>query len=354
MVKLLIRKSDNPLQAGNAPGTLEYIGISREEAPKVEWIVFSPEFIEEETAIRFERNSIREGILWLNLQGVHQVDVVQDISRQFGLHVLTQEEIVNTEQRPKLEFFEPYIFMPLKMIYPSVKSDSFIVEHLSLVLGENFVLTFQEQSRDVFHPIRERLKDVKSRIRNRGTDYLFYALVDAVISNYFAYADRVEEQVAALEVEIYAKTNSLQLKQIQQLQSDVNQILRYLLSLREFSTFFLRSDSTLIQEETHIFVRDLADDIATLKEQMETNREQLRNLRDLYLALVNHRMNEVVKTLTIISTIFIPLTFLSGIYGMNFSYIPELQFRYGYFYLLGIMIVMVLGMMVYFRYRKWI
>ena len=214
MIKLLIKESNSEQVVGSAPGTLQYIGANNQEKPQLENYVFSPDSFEEKQTEFFE-GSFREkegSVYWLNLKGIHQVELVRRIGKYFDLHVLTQEEIVNTEQRPKLEQFESYLFMPLKMVYPGSKEDSFIVEHISLVLGENFVLSFQEQSQDVFQPIRQRIKDPKSRLRERGADYFFYTLLDAIVSNYFGYVDRIEERISTLEEEIYSKTNSFQLK----------------------------------------------------------------------------------------------------------------------------------------------
>jgi len=357
MVKLLVKKVMNRAEAGLAPGTLQYIGSEQRGVPKVGVTKFSESLLEKGEdwkSLAVGPDQTSDKVLWVNVEGVHEVAVVQQISRHFGLHILTQEEILNTEQRPKVEEYPEYLFLPLKMLYPADSGNQYYIEHISLVLGRGYVLSFQEQSRDVLGLLRRRLEDPDARIRKRKADYLLYAILDAIVSHYFSYADQLEEQIDELEDRIFHRQGAEQLREIQQLQSDNTVFLRYILPLREVVLYFLKADHPMVEERNHVFFRDLLDDVGTIRERAESNRELLRNLRDFYLALNNQRMNEVMKTLTIIATIFIPLTFIAGIYGMNFANMPELQWQNGYFYILGIMGGIFLGMLVYFWRRKWI
>lgn len=293
-----------------------------------------------------------KGFKWLNVSGLSNVDEIGKLSEFFALHPLVQEDIVNVGARPKFDEFDKYLFIVLKMMY--YKDNQLVVEHVSFVLMDNLVISFQEVKDDVFNGVRERLRIGKGRIRMAGADYLLYTLIDAVVDHYFVvfenYGDRIEE----LENEIFEDPDESISAQIQHMKRQVFRIRRALFPMREVVNRLERSESPLILEETRPFIRDVHNHNVQLIETVENYRDMTMGLMDLYMTGISHKMNTVMKVLTIISTIFIPLTFIAGIYGMNFEYIPELGYRNAYFILWGVMVAMFLVMLYLFKRKKWL
>lgn len=293
-----------------------------------------------------------KGFKWLNVSGLCKVDDIAKLSEFFALHPLVQEDLVNVGARPKFDEYDNYLFVVLKMMY--YKENQLVVEHVSFVLLDNLVISFQEVHDDVFNAIRERLRIGKGRIRTAGADYLLYALIDAVIDHYFvvfeSYGDRIEE----LENEIFENPDESISARIQHLKRQVFRMRRALFPMREVVNRLERSESSLIQEETRPFLRDVHNHNVQLIETVENYRDMTMGLMDLYMTGISHKMNTVMKVLTIISTIFIPLTFIAGIYGMNFEFMPELSYRYAYFILWGVMVLMFLVMLYLFKRKKWL
>jgi len=264
------------------------------------------------------------------------------------------EDIANTDQRPKIEDFESYLFAVLKMLSYDEKEGEIIVEQLSLILGPSWVISFQENEGDVFDPIRERIRGAQGRIRKMGADYLVYALIDAVVDNYFIAIEKIGEKIEDIEDELVASPSPETLRAIHNLKRQMIVLRKSVWPLREVISRLERWESQLISKLTDIYLRDVYDHTIQVIDAIETYRDMLSGMLDIYLSSVSNRMNEVMKVLTIIATIFIPLTLVAGIYGMNFSYMPELKWDWGYPMVLSIMLAIGLVMLIYFRKKKWL
>jgi len=270
------------------------------------------------------------------------------------LHPLILEDIVNTEQRPKMEDFEQYIFVVLKMLQYNEKEDEIIAEQVSLILGSNFVISFQETEGDIFDPIRDRIRNSKGRIRKMGADYLAYALLDAVVDNYFTILEKIGEKIETVEEELVANPIPETLQIIHTMKREMIFLRKSVWPLREVVGGLQRAESALIQESTGIYLRDVYDHTIQVIDTIETFRDMISGMLDIYMSSVSNKMNEVMKVLTIFAAIFIPLTFIAGIYGMNFQYMPELEWQLGYFAVLLIMLLVAVSLLVYFRKKKWL
>ncbi len=291
-------------------------------------------------------------VTWINIEGIDP-RAIQTIDEHFGVHALVSEDIVNVGQRPKMEDYGDYIYIVLKMIYFNEKVNEIIDEQISLIVGANFVISIQEKEGDIFDPIRQRIRSSKGRIRTMGADYLAYALLDAIIDNYYVVLEKRGEDLENLEDEIMANPSNEIGQKIHQLKRDMIYLKRQIWPLREVVSGLQRNESKLISKQTGVYLRDLYDHTIQVMDTVESFREMLSGLHDSYLSGISNKMNEVMKVLTIFAAIFIPLTFLAGVYGMNFEFMPELKWKYGYFMLLGLMAVCGLGMVVYFKRKKW-
>jgi len=288
------------------------------------------------------------------VDGIHEASIVEKTGRHFDLHPLVLEDIMNTEQRPKMEDFGNCVFVVLKMLYPEGEETEIVVEQVSLILGQNFVISFQEREGDVFNPIRERIGKDRGRIRKMGADYLAYALIDAVVDSYFAILERVGEAVEDLEAGLVSDPKAQTLQAIHNLKREMIFLRRSVWPMREVVSALGRRESPLIHESTGIYLRDVYDHTIQVIDTIETYRDIISGMRDTYLSSISNRMNEVMKVLTIFASVFIPLTFFAGIYGMNFKYMPELEFRWSYPILLGALVTVGVSMFGLFKRRKWL
>lgn len=293
-------------------------------------------------------------VTWINIDGIQRIDVIEKIGKHFNLHPLALEDIVNTGQRPKMEDFVDYIFVVLKMLHYDEKESETKAEQLSLILGPNWVISFQENEGDVFDPIRERIRADKGRIRKMGADYLVYALIDAVVDNYFIILEKIGEKIEEIEDELVANPAPETLQAIHNLKRQMIFLRKSVWPLREVISRLERWESQLINKSTDIYLRDVYDHTIQVIDAIETFRDMLSGMLDIYLSSVSNRMNEVMKVLTIIATIFIPLTLVAGLYGMNFRYMPELEWPWGYPLVLFVMFVIGVLMLIYFRKKKWL
>ncbi|RMF86457.1 MAG: magnesium and cobalt transport protein CorA [Nitrospinota bacterium] len=344
-------------KAGLPPGTLVYVG--EERLPDVTITLFAYDehrLQEQEVKTVEECLPFREkpGVTWINVDGIQQVEVLEKLGAYFGLHPLVLEDIVNTEQRPKVEDFGEYLYLVLKMVQYQAERHEIVIEQVSLVLGKDFVLSFQEQAGDVFQPVRERLRSGKGRIRKMGADYLAYALVDAIVDHYFLLLENLGEQMEDLEEELITHPMPETLHTIHKLKREMLFLRRSIWPLREVISGLSRGESPLIQKTTGVFLRDVYDHTVQVIDTIETFRDMLSGMLDIYLSSVSNRLNEVMKVLTIIATIFIPLTFIAGIYGMNFKYMPELEWHWGYPVVLLLMLGIACVMLIYFRKKQWL
>lgn len=291
---------------------------------------------------------------WLNVDGLDEVGALETLGEEFGLHSLLLEDIVNTTQRPKLDDYDDHLFLVLKMLTFDEAEARIADEQVSLVLGPHFVLSFQERRGDVFEAVRDRIRGGKGRIRTAGSDYLAYAIVDAVVDHYFLVLEQVGEWIDRVEEELIADPSVETMGEIHRLRREMLYFRRAVWPLREVVAAMGREDTSLVSPGVRIFIRDVYDHMVQVIDTAETYRELISGMLDTYLSSVNNRMSEVMKVLTIIATIFIPLTFLAGIYGMNFRTMPELTWRWAYPVLLGVMGALAGGMLLWFRRRDWI
>jgi len=290
---------------------------------------------------------------WINIDGLHKVDIIEKIGANFKLHPLTLEDIVNTEQRPKMEDYGDYLFLVLKMLTYGDKTHEIHTEQVSLILGSNFIISFLEDPGDVFDPVRERLRKSGGKIRKSGADYLAYRLMDAVIDHYYLILEKLGDRIESLEEELVTRPSQTTLHNLHSLKRSMIFLRKSVWPLRELISGLERSESVLIQKTTRVFLRDIYDHTIQVIDTMETFRDMVSGMLDIYLSSISYKMNEIMKVLTIIATIFIPLTFVAGVYGMNFDNMPELRWHWGYFYLWGVMAAIALVMLFYFRKKKW-
>ena len=355
MAKLIKKRSR---KAGLPPGTLVHIGEKRVEESKITVIDYDEaSFQEEEVKTVEECFAFRDkpSVTWINVEGIHQVEVVEKLGHCFGLHPLVLEDILNTDQRPKMEVYGGYVYIVLKMLYGNHSNRSIEVEQVSLILGSNFVMSFQEGIEgDVFNPVRERIRSGKGLIRKMGPDYLAYSLIDTIVDNYFLILERLGERIEILEEELVARPTTSTLEEIQKIKYQMVFVRRAVWPLREVISGLGRKESPLIREPTEVYLRDVYDHTVQVMDTIETYREMLSGMLDIYLSSVSNRLNSVMKVLTIIATIFMPLTFIAGIYGMNFKYMPELEWRWGYLAAWLLFVVIGISMLIYFKKKKWL
>jgi magnesium transporter len=343
-------------RAGSAPGTIVHTGPKKIEKVQVSLTDYDEQSLREEPVERIEdcfpfRDS--PTVSWLNVDGLHDVDLIQRIGTHFGIHPLVLEDIAAVNQRPKVEEYEDYVYVVLHMLSFEAGVKRIQKEQLSLILGRNFVFSFQERAGDVFDPVRERIRAAKGRIRSSGPDYLAYALMDAVVDGYYGILESIGDEVEDLDAAVMESPEQSTLHQIHDLKREMLVMRRAVWPVREVMSQLLRADNSLIAEGTRIFLRDVYDHSVQVLDTVETLRDLTGGLTDLYLSSVGHRQNEVMKVLTIMASIFIPLTFMAGVYGMNFQYMPELRMHWAYPVVLGLM-AGVAGLMAwYFRRKGW-
>jgi magnesium transporter len=344
------------IKSGLPPGALVHIGKYRGGHLSIDVIEYDEkhyvekEFTKAEDCFPF-KDSKRAA--WININGLSDVESIGAIGAHFNLHPLLIEDILNTNHRPKLEEFDNCVFITLKMLGVSKDNESIVSEQISFVLGPNWVLSFQEIKGDIFDTIRERIRESKGNVRLKNTDYLLYRLIDTVVDNYFFVTENISEKIELLEEEVLKISENETLSAIQALKKEIIGLRKVINPLRD-SVGALHNDTGLIDNETRRYFRDIYEHIIQLNDSLDSQRDLLANLMDLYLSGVSNKMNKVMQLLTIISTIFIPLTFIAGVYGMNFQYMPELNWKYGYLIVWAIMIIITLLMLRFFKGKKWL
>ena len=288
------------------------------------------------------------------MDGLHDLSTMKEIGQTFDLHPLLVEDILNTGQRPKLEVFDNCLFIVLKMIRYEKEKQMIVNEQLSMVLGDTFLLTFQEQPGDVFEPVRERIRNQKGRIRGSGIDYLAYALLDTVVDNYIFIIEKLGEKIEDIEEEVLEKADAGVMEKINIFKREMNFLRKSIRPAREAIIQLSKLDSELIREQTIPFLKDLQDLITHAAEAIDTYRDMLSDQLNLYNSVTSNRLNDIIKVLTIFAAIFIPLTFIAGIYGTNFEYLPELHYKYSYFVFWGVIIIVAAVMLLFFKKKKWL
>ena len=345
-------------KSGLPPGTPVHIGERKAGAPRVSLMYYDGEqLVEEEvTDISACRTWLSQpGATWINIEGVHQIDLLEQFGAVFGLHPLVLEDIANTGQRPKVEDYGGYLYIVLRMLSLHAATQEVVGEQVSLVLGPNFVISFQEGiAGDAFDPIRERLRTSKGRARHEGADYLVYSLIDAIVDGYFVLLEKLGEQIEELDERMLASSAREATRTINHLKREMIWLRKAVWPLREMISALQRAESSLIQASTGVYLRDVYDHTIEVIDTVETYRDVLSGMLDNNLSLLTARLNEVMKVLTVISTIFIPLTFIAGVYGMNFRYMPELAWRWGYPLVMLGMAGIAVALYFYFRRKKWL
>ena len=351
-MKLVQKRSK---KTGLPPGTLVHIGERKSAKVTITTFHYTATGCEEQLLEQPDGlvPPADESMVWINVGGVHKVEIVEALGKQFFLHPLLLEDVANTDQRPKLDDYETYVFLVMKMLSLTDRQE-IAVEQVSLVLGRNYVLSFQENGTDVFQPVRERLRGGKGRLRQSGADYLLYALVDAIVDQYFAVLELLGEKIEALQHMVVADPQPETLKDIHALKRQLLFLRRAVWPLRDVMNNLSRSDCPFLQQPTKIFFRDVHDHVVQIVDTIETLREMVSASLDIYLSSVSYRLNAVMRVLTVITTIFMPLSFIASIYGMNFEYMPELELKWGYPVVLGVMVAVGISMLAVFKNKRWL
>jgi magnesium transporter len=348
-----LRKSSE--KSGQTPGTAVYVGASKSHDVALERFLFDADDLTHEIDVSPAAAGPQAGaVLWLNVDGVHNVPVIEQLGESFGLHPLAVEDIVHTGQRPKVDEYPHHVFLVLRMLRWNDDLDEIDDEQVSLAIGDGWVVSFQERVGDVFDPIRTRLSSNRGRVRRMGADYLAYVLVDAIVDHYFVVLETLGERIEALGESIADDVDGETMTSIRRLKKELLFMRKSVWPLREVISSLQRDHGDWIGKSTLPYLRDLYDHTIQIIDTVETYRDMVSGLMDLHMSTMSQRMNEVMKVLTIIATIFIPLSFVAGVYGMNFRYMPELMWRYGYFGALGLMLAIAVGMLVYFKRKKWL
>jgi magnesium transporter len=354
-LKLKPRKKKRQ-NTGLAPGSLIFTGQKKLEEVQVTLIEYSTDGAvrEQKAEGRIPKPDTTPMVRWYDVRGLHDVALVEELGKQFNVHPLALEDILDTQQRPKFEDYENGLFLILKALSYDKEQQAVLTEQVAIFAGDGFVLSFQENGTDLFPGVRERIHSGRAKIKKRKADYLAYALADNIVDNYYLLLDRMDLVLGDLEEEILSQANRNSKGKIHNLRLQTITLRKILAPLRDAVGQFSRSDSALLAEGTEVFIRDLYDHTLQVMESIDTIRDMMNGLYDLYLSEISFKMNSIMQVLTIISTIFIPLTFLAGIYGMNFEHMPELSWQYGYYYLWGVMLLTSAGLIYYFRHRNWL
>jgi magnesium transporter len=353
---LRIFKKRSAQKKGLPPGTPVYVGEERSRKARIDIIDYDAEHLEEKQVgdlgdcFPYKQTPT---VSWINFDGIHDAELVEDVGRQYDLHPLVLEDIVNSGQRPKLDDHGAYLFLSFKMLSRNTGGEV-DAEQVSIVLGSNYVLSFQEKPGDVFEQVRERIRQSKGRVRLQGPDYLAYSLIDAVVDNYFMVLEGLSDRIESLEEVLVGRPAPAVLAEIHRMKKELVYLRKAVWPLREAIAALARAESELIREGTRAFLRDVHDHAIQVLEVLEAYRDVVSGMVDTYLSSVSNRMNEVMKVLTIIATIFIPVTFIAGIYGMNFEKMPELKTAWGYPAVWCVMLVTAGLMLAYFWRKRWI
>lgn len=342
---------------GTAPGSLAFVGVQKVDSVHMEMVSYNPSEIVEKGAVLLEdisSHDIGPYVSWLNVVGLHDIHIVARIGAEFGLHSLLQEDILNTAQRPKFEELGDHLFVVVKMLHFDSQKEIISAEQLSLVIGKKLLISFQEIPQDVFDPIRERLLRPTTKIRHRSSDYLAFAMLDAIVDQYMVIIEKFGDRIELLEERLLKNPAKEHLEKIYLYKTEINFLRKTIRPVRELVSQFKRTDSELIDETTILYLKDLEDNITHATEAIEIYKEMLNDQMEIYNSSLNNKLNDIIRVLTIFSVVFIPLTFLAGIYGTNFKYLPELEYRYAYPIFWLALVVVALGMILFFKKRKWL
>jgi magnesium transporter len=358
-VKAMV-KTRRSKKSGLPPGTLVHIGEEKTDRIRITLIRYNEREVHEEVIEGLDHlkepppEDSERWVTWINLEGVHLPETIAMVGKYFGIHPLTLEDIVNTEQRPKIEEYDDYLFVVLKTFDSREHPGEPIMDQISLVLKPNMLISFEEKSDEICNIVKNRIRSGKGRVRNAGSDYLAYCLVDAVVDHYFNILEKLGEDIESMQEELIARPAKMTLQRIHSMKRQMILFRRSVWPLREAVGSLLRGESAMIQKATLVYLRDVYDHVIHVIDSIEIYREMLAGMIDIYLSSISNRMNEIMKVLTVIATIFMPLTFIAGVYGMNFKNMPELDWRWGYPAVLLLMATVAVYMLFYFRRKKWL
>jgi len=339
------------------PGSVVHVGKQFTDNVSISAVFYNAETIEQKEIwdiTQVDDLLKRDGITWINVVGIHNTQVIEAIGKQFNLHPLVTEDIANTQQRPKFEEFDDYIFFTLKNLEYTKSQNEVNYEQISIVLSKNYVISFQEKKSDLFRVIKERILSGISRARTRGADFLVYLLIDSTVDSYYDVTENIEDNIESVEDEVLTVVTNDSLVEIQKVKRDLVLLLKSVFPLREAINKLQRSENKLISEPTHIFFNSIYDHAVHIIESVESQRDILSGLMDIYLTNISNRMNSVMKVLTVIATIFMPVSFFAAVYGMNFKNIPEIEWPYGYVYFWAVCLISIALMLLYFKKKKWL
>ena len=343
-------------KTGLAPGALIHVGELHADRVKMTLCEYGESLFKEDGIDTLEGrmpSPDRKTVTWVHIDGLQDIRLLEQMGVVFGLHPLIIEDILNTDQRPKLEDHDDYLYIVLKRFHQD-KGSRLVPEQVSIVLGPNWLISLQEKEGNLLDPVRERLRNDRGRLRKGGADDLAHALLDGIVDGYFSILDHFGEEIETVEEGLMDRPSPKTLRAIQLLRREMILLRKAVWPLREVVGNLYRSDSPLIRKLSVLYFRDVSDHTVQVIDTIETYRDMLSGMLDIYLSTISNRMNEVMKVLTVIATIFMPLTFLAGIYGMNFKYMPELDWPWGYFALWGLMLAIAIVMLLYFRRKKWL
>ena len=342
---------------GLPPGEAIYVGDQKMDKTIINVIKYDQDNFSR-TKISDHRqifSQLEEGkISWINIEGLHDTDIIKDVLEPMSVHILVIEDVLNTKQRTKIEYYDEYIFIVLKSIDINFEKNEIIKEQISLVVGKQFVITFCENKMEMFEPLLTRIKKSKGRIRRSGSDYLTFAILDIIADNYFLEIEKINEAIESLEEEIFTNPSENNPLEIHQLKKQIISFRRTASAFRELLAILLKNEENWIAEEIIPFFRDVQDHILFITGTIESQRDMVVGLMDFYLSMQSKKMNDIMKVLTIIATIFIPLSFIAGVYGMNFDFIPELKLSYGYFIFWTVVTAIAAFLLIMFRRKKWL
>lgn len=342
---------------GQAPGTLTHIGNNINEDVKITLIEYNENLYDERKLESIEEcyeSRRNKNVKWVNVDAIDKVDIIAKVGEEFNFHPLMLEDILNSGQRPKYDDYEDYVFIVMKMLYYNEQKREITAEQISFVIAENFVFSFQEFEGDVFDNVRERLRGGRRNIRNTGPDYLAYALIDAIVDSYFIILEKIGDESDRIEEELVDTPSKQTMQSIHKLRREIIYLRNSIWPLREVVSALLRDDETVFKDNTLIYLRDVYDHIIQIIDTVETYRDMTSGMLDTYLSSISNKTNDVMKVLTIFSTTFIPLTFIAGVYGMNFDYFPELHWKGSYIGFWVVCAIIFAIMMRYFRKKDWI
>lgn len=350
------KKKKTISKVGLPPGSIIYVGEKKIDNVKISLT----EYDEKDVETR-EIKSVEEidpytdtpQVTWVNVCGLHDTELIKQIGEKFNIHPLVLEDILNTETRPKIEITEKYIFIAMKMLTTNGHDHQPVIEQVSFILGNSFIFSFLEKSDNIFIPIKDRIINNSGKVRKQDSDYLFYTLMDIVVDQYYLTLEHIEEKIELLDDEVITNTDQSQIKKVYTLKNKLLLIRRSIWPLREIFSRLIREESNLIDKKVMPYLRDLLDHTIQITETIDLQREIINGLMETHLSLMSYKMNEVMKVLTVIATIFIPLTFIVGVYGMNFDYLPELHWTWAYFAAWGVMIGITTFMIFFFKRKKW-